>query len=166
SLDRNACSMGEFANAHGFFHPIYRTLLTLELLQGLEWQVSKFRVRTTTACAMTTEELSRLTASSRLLDYAHPDIARLVTDRGWADLPLYERIGAIYNFVRDDILFGYNASDDLPASRVLADRIGQCNTKSTLLMALLRAVDVPCRFHGFTIDKALQKGAITGLWYQ
>lgn len=115
---------------------------------------------------MTTEELSRLTASSRLLDYAHPDIARLVTDRGWADLPLYERIGAIYNFVRDDILFGYNASDDLPASRVLADRIGQCNTKSTLLMALLRAVDVPCRFHGFTIDKALQKGAITGLWYQ
>jgi len=61
--------------------------------------------------------------------------------------------------VRDDIRFGYNASDDLPASRVLADRIGQRNTKSTLLMALLRAVDVLCRFHGFTIDKALQKGA-------
>jgi len=32
-------------------------------------------------------------------------------------------------------------------------------------MALLRAVAIPCRIHGFTIDKALQKGAITGLWY-
>jgi hypothetical protein len=48
---------------------------------------------------------------------------------------------------------------------VLADGIGQCNTKSTLLMALLRAVGIPCRFHGFTIDKPLQKGAITGLAY-
>jgi transglutaminase-like putative cysteine protease len=48
---------------------------------------------------------------------------------------------------------------------VLADGIGQCNTKTTLLMALLRAVGIPCRFHGFTIDKPLQKGAITGLAY-
>jgi hypothetical protein len=32
-------------------------------------------------------------------------------------------------------------------------------------MALLRALDIPCRFHGFTIHKALQKGAITGIWY-
>ena len=32
-------------------------------------------------------------------------------------------------------------------------------------MALLRAVGIPCRFHGFTIDKPLQKGAITGLAY-
>jgi hypothetical protein len=32
-------------------------------------------------------------------------------------------------------------------------------------MALLRAVGIPCRLHGFTIDKPLQKGAITGLAY-
>ncbi len=115
---------------------------------------------------MTTEDLARLTAPSRLLDFGHPDIGRLVAERGWSRLPLFERIGAVYAFVRDDIRFGYNASDDLPASDVLADGIGQCNTKSTLLMALLRAVGVPCRFHGFTIDKALQKGAVTGLWYR
>jgi hypothetical protein len=30
---------------------------------------------------------------------------------------------------------------------------------------LLRGVGIPCRFHGFTIDKALQKGAIAGIWY-
>ena len=33
-------------------------------------------------------------------------------------------------------------------------------------MALLRAVGVACRFHRFTIDKALQKGAITGVAYR
>ena len=106
------------------------------------------------------------TAATAILDYGHPTIGRLVQQRGWTLLPLFERIRAVYGYVRDEIAFGYNASDDLPASRVLADGIGQCNTKGTLLMALLRAVGVPCRFHGFTIDKALQKGAITGLWYE
>jgi len=32
-------------------------------------------------------------------------------------------------------------------------------------MALLRGVGVECRLHGFTIDKSLQKGAFTGIWY-
>lgn len=32
-------------------------------------------------------------------------------------------------------------------------------------MALLRSVGIPCRFHGFTIDKRLQRGAITGVAY-
>jgi transglutaminase-like putative cysteine protease len=45
---------------------------------------------------------------------------------------------------------------------VLGDGYGQCNTKGTLLIALLRAGGVPARFHGFTIDNALQKGAIPG----
>ncbi|MEE9438693.1 MAG: transglutaminase domain-containing protein, partial [Saprospiraceae bacterium] len=65
-----------------------------------------------------------------------------------------------------EIRFGYNKSDNIPASKVLSDGYGQCNTKSTLLMALLRAVGIPNRIHGFTIDKALQKGAITGIWYK
>jgi hypothetical protein len=108
---------------------------------------------------------NRHLAETPLLDFRHPNIQAIARSRGWVDLPVYDRIGAAYNFVRDAIAFGYNESDDLPASRVLADGIGQCNTKGTLLMALLRALDIPCRFHGFTIDKALQKGAITGLAY-
>lgn len=100
-----------------------------------------------------------------LLDLSAPSIQRLLAQRGWKELPEPERIGAIYAFVRDEIAFGYNLSDDLPASQVLADGIGQCNTKGTLLMALLRACGVPCRFHGFTIDKKLQKGAVTGIAY-
>lgn len=78
----------------------------------------------------------------------------------------FERIRTIYNYVRDEVLFGYNIDDDIPASRVLSDGYGQCNTKGTLFMALLRACGVPCRVHGFTIDKNLQKGAMTGLVYR
>ena len=107
----------------------------------------------------------RLLQPTTLLDFTHPAIEALVVARGWRRLQMYERIGAVYDFVRNEIAFGYNAGDELPASAVLADRIGQCNTKSTLLMALLRAVGIACRFHGFTIDKTLQKGAITGLAY-
>lgn len=111
------------------------------------------------------DALRPLLRPTALLDYQHAAIERLVSSRGWRDLPPHDRIGAIYDFVRNEITFGYNEGDELPASRVLADGIGQCNTKGTLLMSLLRAAGVPCRFHGFTIDKALQKGAITGTAY-
>jgi len=33
-------------------------------------------------------------------------------------------------------------------------------------MALLRALEIPNRLHGFTIDKKLQAGAIKGIWYR
>jgi len=112
-----------------------------------------------------TDAPSHLLRCTPLLDFRHPEIERLISDRRWSALALRQRIGAIYDFVRDEIAFGYNEADDLPASRVLAEGFGQCNTKGTLLMALLRAAGVPCQFHGLTIDKALQKGAITGLAY-
>lgn len=100
-----------------------------------------------------------------ILDHDHPALRRLVAERNWRGLPERARIGAVYDFVRE-LPFGYNISDELPASRVLADGYGQCNTKTTLLMALLRAVGVPCRFHGATIDKRLQHGVVRGLAYR
>lgn len=103
---------------------------------------------------------------TKLLDFSHPRIAKLVAEQGWAELSRYEAIGAAYDFVRNQIRFGYNASDELPASAVLADGYGQCNTKGTLLMALLRSLGIACRFHGFTIDKDLQRGAIPALTFR
>ena len=97
----------------------------------------------------------RLTRPTAMLDFEHPEIQRLVRERQWATLCEHQRVGHICDFVRNEIAFGYNKEDTLPASQVLADGMGQCNTKGTLLMALLRATGVACRFHGFTIDKAL-----------
>jgi hypothetical protein len=113
--------------------------------------------------ATNSEPLQRYLRETRLLDFGHPLLGKLVSDRGWASLPLFERIGAAYAFVQNEIAFGYNETDDIPASKVLADGYGQCNTKGILLMALLRKCGVACRFHAFTIDKKLQNGAISGV---
>lgn len=100
-----------------------------------------------------------------MLDYHSPSIEALVQSRHWRNETEFGKVKSIYNFVRDEILFGYNTGDNIPASRVLSDRFGQCNTKGTLFMALLRNCGVPCRIHGFMIDKKLQKGAMTGIVY-
>lgn len=103
---------------------------------------------------------------TKMLDFFHKSIQGLIISRNWLNLNEFEKIKAIYNFVRDEIKFGYNVSDKISASRVLKDGYGQCNTKGTLFMALLRGVGIPCRVHGFTIDKELQKGAMTGIVYK
>lgn len=108
----------------------------------------------------------RLLEQTPILDYHHPSIQNLIEQRKWRDLDEVNKVRNIYNFVRDEVQFGYNTGDTIQASQVLRDGYGQCNTKATLLMALLRAVGVATRIHGFTIDKALQKGAIQGIWYK
>ena len=102
---------------------------------------------------------------TRLLNYDATSIRQLTNGRRWKALAEHDRIGAAYNFVRDEIAFGYNRFDDIQASEVLEDGYGQCNTKGTLLMALLRSVGIRCRLHGFTIHKALQRGIVPELVY-
>lgn len=103
---------------------------------------------------------------TKLLNFNHPSITNLISEKNWNYLSDVNKVKRIYNYVRDEIEFGYNASDSIKASTVLSDGYGQCNTKATLLMTLLRAVGIPNRIHGFTIDKELQKGAIDGIWYK
>ena len=103
---------------------------------------------------------------TKMLNYSNENIQQLIRQRRWKNINEFERLKSIYDFVRDEILFGYNIDDNVPASKVLADGYGQCNTKGTLFMAILRACNIPCRVHGFTIDKKLQKGAMTGVVYK
>ncbi|HNK95973.1 MAG TPA: transglutaminase family protein [Leptospiraceae bacterium] len=102
---------------------------------------------------------------TELLNFSNPNIQNLIQNRGWNHKTDKEKILEIYNFVRDEILFGYNTEDEKTASEILEEGIGQCNTKGILFMALLRGVSIPCRFHGFTILKNLQKGAISGIYF-
>ncbi len=111
-------------------------------------------------------QLEFLLKETPLLDFRAPNIRQLVEQRKWMDLPLFDRAGAVYDFVRNEIKFGYNKADNIPASQVVTDGIGQCNTKGTLLMALMRAVGIPCRLHGFTIHKQLQRGVVPELIYR
>lgn len=104
--------------------------------------------------------------ATNMLDFSTDSIQKLIQDRQWKSLDEYNRIKQIYNYVRDEIQFGYNVDDSIPASKVLLDGYGQYNTKATLFMALLRGVNIPCRVHGFTINKKLQKGAMSGFVYK
>lgn len=100
-----------------------------------------------------------------ILDYSSKSIQDLIKKREWSNFDINEKVKSIYNFVRDEIKMGFSVSDNLPASKILKEGYGQCNTKSTLLMALLRAVNIPTRIHGFTVDKKLFKGVLNGIWY-
>lgn len=101
-----------------------------------------------------------------MLDFSNKQIRQLIDQRGWQSMVDEDKIKQIYTFCKDEILFGYNSdTDTMPASAILSEGFGHCNTKATLFMALLRAVGVPCRIHGFTIHKRLQKGAIGTIAY-
>jgi hypothetical protein len=110
--------------------------------------------------------MNKYLQETKMLNFSHTSIQKLIKENKWLNDNDFQKVKKIYNFVRDDILFGYNTDDTIPASEVLNDGYGQCNTKGTLFMALLRAVGIPCRIHGFTINKKLQKGAMTGLIYK
>lgn len=111
-------------------------------------------------------DLSTYLRPTPILNFNAAEIQALVREHDWRSLEPRLRVEAIYALVRDKITFGYNKTDSISASEVLRDGYGQCNTKTTLLMALLRAAGVPCRLHGATIDKTLQRGVVTGLFYQ
>ena len=71
---------------------------------------------------------------TKLLNYRSNEITTLIAVRKWNTLNEFDKIGAIYDYVQNKILLGYNKYDNLAATEVLADGIGQCNTKATLLM--------------------------------
>lgn len=102
-------------------------------------------------------------SATDMLNYQAAEIQTLIEGRGWRACSDFKKIEAVYDFVQNEILFGFNENDNLTAAQVLSDGIGQCNTKATLLMALLRGVNVPCRLHAFQVDKDFQKGATSGL---
>lgn len=112
------------------------------------------------SCGAGERTVERYLKETELLDFSHPDIERLFASKEWDELPRDERIRQIYEFVRDVILFGYNEEEAIPASQVLAEGMGQCNTKGILLMALLRRGGFPCRFHAFTVQREIQRGTM------
>lgn len=115
---------------------------------------------------MNSSNLNKYLRETNLIDYESEEIQALIKAKGWAALNDFQKIKVAYEFVQNDIDFGYNKDDSLKASEILKDGFGQCNTKGTLLMALLRALGIPCRIHGFYITKKLQYGAMTGLVYR
>ncbi|MDZ7829708.1 MAG: transglutaminase family protein [Halofilum sp. (in: g-proteobacteria)] len=104
--------------------------------------------------------MDRFLAETPLLDWTHESIDALFMERKWDGLDAAGRARVVHEFVRDEIPFGYNRREIIPASRVLAEGMGQCNSKGTLLMACWRRGGIPCRFHAFAVSKRVQAGVM------
>ena len=114
---------------------------------------------------MDSPDLNRFLGETKLLDFNSANIQALIIERDWLNQDEGDRLAAIYAFVKEEIKFGYNAEEEIAASRVFEEGYGQCNTKSILLMALLRGVGLACRFHAFKVDTRLQKGVLPWIVY-
>jgi transglutaminase-like putative cysteine protease len=65
-----------------------------------------------------------------------------------------ERAVLIHDFVRDEVPFGWVPGFDAEtASETHSSRLGFCNTKTPLFVALLRAAKIPARIHFAGINK-------------
>lgn len=53
-------------------------------------------------------ENKRLLEETKLLDYSNQEIRDLIKIRMWENREEDQQIKAIYNYVRDEIMFGYN----------------------------------------------------------
>lgn len=75
-----------------------------------------------------------------------------------------EAANRIFNFVRDEIRFALE--EHSPASETLKRGTGQCVTKSSLQIALLRAAGIPARYHLVDLISDCLKGIISQEAYE
>lgn len=95
------------------------------------------------------------------VDTGHPDVQAVARRIGEGAADDRERAVRLHDFVRDEVRFGFAASFyDQTASQVLQAGVGYCNTKSTLFVALLRALGIPARQHFVDIRADILHGVI------
>lgn len=100
-------------------------------------------------------------AATDYIDVDHPEIvltSKIITRDLDSDL---EKAVHIHDFVRDQIRFGFSRRFyDEKASEVLRSCKGYSMTKTTLLVALLRAAGIPARPHFINLRAELMRGVI------
>ncbi len=71
----------------------------------------------------------------------------------------------LFYFVRDECLFGLSEADQ-KASVTLNTRVGWCVTKNNLLVAMLRSVGIPARYHQVSVNRTSLKGIVSSMLYK
>ena len=67
--------------------------------------------------------MQRLLEQTPILDYYHASIQNLIEQRKWRDLDEVNKVRNIYNFVRDEVQFGYNTGDTMQGISSLKRRL-------------------------------------------
>lgn len=103
----------------------------------------------------------------RFADYDNPLVKKIAVDLVSGEKSTGKKIIKILDFARDKIKFGFlKQGDFVKASQVVKYGRGNCNAKSTLVLALCRAVNIPARIHFSLIKKEITRGIFTGLAYR
>lgn len=90
-----------------------------------------------------------------------PRIVALARERTTGARSPVEAAVRLHDFVRDEIAFGFTgAFYRMTATDVLAARVGYCNTKATLFVALLRAAGIPARQRFVNISSRVLAGFV------
>ena len=101
-----------------------------------------------------------------LSDFDHPSIIDKATELTHGTNSIEQKIEDLFQFVRDDIKFGFPPKWDIVrASEVLDYGLGYCNTKATLFLALLKAADISARIHCGLIDIEIMNGIFPSRLY-
>jgi len=102
-----------------------------------------------------------------LANYTHPLVKAKAKELTTGEPTIRGKLQRIFRYVRDDITFSYPPEGDFVlASTTIRRRRGQCNTKSTLFLALCKAVGIPARIHFSLIKREIQHGPFRGLLYR
>jgi len=104
------------------------------------------------------EHLQHFLNETPLLNFHDASLYTLNENHRWDRQSETERIKSIYEYVRDNITYQFPKKRIQTASEILGEGCGFSISKSILLMALLRLVHIPCRFHGFLIKKEFLQG--------
>jgi hypothetical protein len=100
-------------------------------------------------------------SETEYLDFNNGRIKSTVNDLIKSASDNKEKAILIHDFVRDNILFGWTKKFyDMKASQVLETKIGFCNNKSILFVAMLRAAQIPARLVYVDISKRILDGIV------
>ena len=131
------------------------------------FQILTITVGFLVACTSSTKDKNETAPPNRwlqateLVDHDHPAILKLskeIVAGGDSDR---NKAIKIHNWVRDNIAFGFTKSFwKETASDVLQNRLGFCNTQSTLFVALLRAQGIPSRIQTVSMSQEILSGLL------
>ncbi|MFX0108181.1 MAG: transglutaminase family protein [Candidatus Hodarchaeota archaeon] len=104
-------------------------------------------------------DTSQFLKPTELCDWDNPDILRKAKDVTRESKSQKEAALKIFYFVRDEIVFSINNSKT-KASQALRKGFGDCGSKTNLHVALLRASEIPARYHLSKCSSDALKGIV------
>jgi hypothetical protein len=106
-------------------------------------------------------KVSEMIINNKLSDSNHPQVQRTALSLTESKHTEIEKIESIFNFVRDEIPFGFPPTwDALKASETIRYGMGYCTPKATLFHALCKAAEIPSRIHAGLINIDVMRGIL------